>query len=203
MGSNVPQPEHGLDLEAIDESMAFRPARMYTLACGTVTVDPPRRKVLLIFNRKLGVFQLPKGRKHIEETLTAAAVRETFEETGVRAALLPLRTPTRGTRPDGDQFEAKVANGDSDVTVALHADFVGIVRYPDPQAETPGVSKDIFFFPARADSRAPMGDGEQEAHEQLDAKWVGYDEALRLLRFKAERQVVEAVVEAVEMAGLN
>lgn len=42
---------------------------------------------------------LPKGRKDLGESIAAAAVRETFEETGYPCELLSCRMPTRATTP--------------------------------------------------------------------------------------------------------
>src|SRR4051794_20852746 len=72
-----------LDLEKIDRSMSFHPSEATTISCGTVTIDTAARKVLLIWNRKLAIYQLPKGRKNIGEDMLSAAMRETYEETGV------------------------------------------------------------------------------------------------------------------------
>ncbi len=89
----------GLDMKAIDESMTFFPSERCTVSCGTVCIDPVAAKVLVILNKRLRIYQLPKGRKNIGEDLRAAAFRETFEETGVRAVPLPLKIATRATKP--------------------------------------------------------------------------------------------------------
>lgn len=88
-----------LDMDYINDAMTFTPSERCTISCGTVCVDPRTSKVLIIFNRRLGIWQLPKGRKNIGEDLQSAALRETYEETGVRADLLPLKIRTRSTTP--------------------------------------------------------------------------------------------------------
>ncbi len=67
-----------LDLGKIDENMDFVMSETCTISCGTIFVDPEAGKVLLILNKKLAIYQLPKGRKHIGEDLLAAALRETY-----------------------------------------------------------------------------------------------------------------------------
>ncbi|KAM3520468.1 hypothetical protein MY4038_009417, partial [Beauveria bassiana] len=54
----------------------------FVISCGTVTVDIPESRVLLIRSRGTGEYYLPKGRKDIHESLEEAALRETWEETG-------------------------------------------------------------------------------------------------------------------------
>ncbi|KAB5528912.1 hypothetical protein GE09DRAFT_1148868 [Coniochaeta sp. 2T2.1] len=88
-----------LDLEEIDRSMSFHPSEATTISCGTVTIDPATQKMLLIWNKKLEIYQLPKGRKNIGEDMLSAAMRETYEETGVKATPLRLKIATRATPP--------------------------------------------------------------------------------------------------------
>ncbi len=92
-----------LDMEAIDRSMTFHPSFGYTISVGTVTMDFKANKVLTIWNKKLKIFQLPKGRKNIGEGMLDGAIRETYEETGVRVHPLPLKISTRATLKDGDE----------------------------------------------------------------------------------------------------
>lgn len=67
-----------------------------------MTVDLRTRRVLLVYNKRQGLFQLPKGRKNMgEESLLACAVRETLEETGVRVTPLAVRCGTRATPGEG------------------------------------------------------------------------------------------------------
>ncbi len=63
--SNTPDPLIRR-LEEINRSMMFWTADALTMSCGTVTLDLKLGKVLLVWNRKLQIFQLPKGRRNIE-----------------------------------------------------------------------------------------------------------------------------------------
>ncbi len=47
-------------LRQIDDSMDFNPSEACTLSCGTICVDPRTANVLLIYNKKLNLYQLPK-----------------------------------------------------------------------------------------------------------------------------------------------
>ena len=91
--------------------MEFTPSERCTISCGTVCVDPRAGKVLIIFNRRLGIWQLPKGRKNIGEDLHSAALRETYEETGVPASLLPLMVQTRSTKPPVESWAPHKSSG--------------------------------------------------------------------------------------------
>ncbi|RYO99922.1 hypothetical protein DL764_006663 [Monosporascus ibericus] len=59
--------------------MAFRPADILVTSCGRVTLDLTCGKILLIWNKRLKIYQLPKGRRNIEESPPSAALRETYD----------------------------------------------------------------------------------------------------------------------------
>ncbi|KAI1181232.1 hypothetical protein F4777DRAFT_592909 [Nemania sp. FL0916] len=70
------------------------------VSCGTVTINKaegPHPKVLAIYNNRIGIYQLPKGRKNIGEGYLEAAIRETTEETGIIVRPLRLRFGSRST----------------------------------------------------------------------------------------------------------
>src|ERR1700733_15655642 len=54
---------------------------------------------------KRGKWLLPKGRKDMGESIEAAAIRETFEETGYPCEFLPVRMPTRAPAPGVDVMD--------------------------------------------------------------------------------------------------
>lgn len=215
-----------LDLEEIDRSMSFHPSEATTISCGTVTVDPAQQKVLLIWNKKLKIYQLPKGRKNIGEDMLSAAMRETYEETGVRAAPLRLKIATRATPPSdrspaaadyvtrtGAGLESQQANGSGcgasgpsgacscEITEGrLSTEFLGCCRYPDPQSSIPAM-KVVFFFAATADSTVPAGPGAPEEWEKLVTIWTSTAEAAAMLRFKAEAEIVKKALEDARRSG--
>ncbi|KAF6806314.1 nudix domain-containing protein [Colletotrichum musicola] len=74
----------------------------FAICCGTVTVDLARRKALLVRWREEGQHTLPpEVKKDLDETLEEAATRGTFDQTGFRVDLLPVRIPTQATLPSG------------------------------------------------------------------------------------------------------
>ncbi|RDL36702.1 Uncharacterized protein BP5553_06054 [Venustampulla echinocandica] len=105
---------------SLSSSTMLRLSDTFVISCGTITLDPVEAKMLLIRWKKNGEVFLPKGRKNIGETLENAAIRETYEETGFRVTLLPLRIPTLATpvaaaNLDGELTTEPVA-GDSTAT---------------------------------------------------------------------------------------
>ena len=81
---------------------AFYPSDRFVISCGTVPLDLTHRKVLLVRMRSTNEILLPKGRKDENECLKTAAARETYEETGFPATILPLNVPTRATNSTSD-----------------------------------------------------------------------------------------------------
>lgn len=215
-----------LDLEEIDRSMSFHPSEATTISCGTVTIDPAKQKLLLIWNKKLKIYQLPKGRKNIGEDMLSAAIRETYEETGVRTTPWRLKIATRATPPSDhshsaddtaradEQLKSQQAKGNDcrdgpsessgcEITEGqLSTEFLGCCRYPDPQSSIPTM-KVVFFFAATADSTLPRGPGAQEDWEKLEMIWTSTSEAAAMLRFKAEAAIVRKALEDVRKSGYS
>ncbi|KAK8145237.1 hypothetical protein G3M48_004714 [Beauveria asiatica] len=168
-----------------DRSLHFSDG--FVISCGTVTVDIAESRVLLIRSRGTGEYYLPKGRKDIDESLEDAALRETWEETGVRAQLLPVRISTRATT------SAAAA------AAAAGADLASCVTEPLAVAQrvSDGVLKIIFWFVAAADSAAAPEEGMQQEGEDFEALWVGWDKVRSTLTFEDDWRIAEAGIKAV------
>lgn len=186
-------------LEEIDKTIAFRPAKSLGMSCGTVTIDLARAMVLVVWNNRLKLYQLPKGRRNIDETMLDAALRETYEETGFRVTPLELDVATRATPP---QTEAPgTSQKPAEITEGYPSkEFVAACLYPDPQSESEAL-KIIYFFAATADSTATPDPDTQEAYELLDAKWLPLSELGTMLRFAAEVKTVMEAVENIKKSG--
>lgn len=185
-------------LEGIDTSMAFRPADELVMSCGTVTLDLARGKVLLIWNRQHQIHQLPKGRRNIDESMLSAAIRETFEETGIHVTPLQLNIATRATPPADEQ--TKDGKNPQITEGRPSTEFLGVCIYPDPQSDTPAL-KAVFYFAATADSTVTPQSGTQEDWEKLDTVWVPISEVAGKLRFNGEIAAVQKAVEDVRKTG--
>ncbi|GAW16430.1 hypothetical protein ANO14919_058570 [Xylariales sp. No.14919] len=103
------------------------------VSCGTVTInkaDGPCPKVLVVYNNRIGIFQLPKGRKDIGEGYLDAAIRETTEETGIAVRPLRLRFGSRSTPPRLATATGATAYGSEDpstgVTRSLSNEMIGV-----------------------------------------------------------------------------
>ncbi|KAJ9155529.1 hypothetical protein NKR23_g1959 [Pleurostoma richardsiae] len=205
-----------LDFNAIDKSMVCHRSELFTISCGTVTLDLAASKVLLIFNERLGIYQLPKGRKNIGEGLIDAAIRETYEETGYRVKPLHLVVQTRATMPsasDDDRASMSLSlpesnkgpldkpaegnDGDKGIVGRgrpevirniANAEPLALCTYPDPQTSSPvPVLKMVFYYAAVLEEPGAKPDaGAQEEHETLRSLWATASTARELLRFKAD-----------------
>ncbi|RWA03563.1 hypothetical protein EKO27_g11543 [Xylaria grammica] len=103
------------------------------VSCGTVTINKaegPCPKVLVVYNNRIGIFQLPKGRKDIGEGYLDAAIRETTEETGIAVRPLRLRFGSRSTPPRLATATGATAYGSEDpstgVTRSLSNEMIGV-----------------------------------------------------------------------------
>jgi 8-oxo-dGTP pyrophosphatase MutT (NUDIX family) len=166
----------------------------FCISCGTVTVDIQAKKALLIFDRLKGEYLLPKGRRNIGETLEAAAVRETFEETGIRCRLLPHSFPTLATQPADAEADAGKGGEDlsKDGNERLTTEPIAV-----QQRASRGVWKIIFWFVAEADSTVDKIDGTQEEWEQYDTLWVDVKDARQIMSREDDREILGEVVELV------
>lgn len=157
----------------------------FVISCGTVTVDVERRKVLAVCCRKTGEVLLPIGRKDVGESLEDAALRETSEETGYTARLLPLpictlaTTPTHASREPGawSHVIEPVA-----VSQRITADQV---------------LKIIFWFAAEGDSTQMQQADTQEVDEDFEALWLPDTAVADTLSFGDDARIASAVLDAI------
>ncbi|KAK2804682.1 hypothetical protein FQN50_006521 [Emmonsiellopsis sp. PD_5] len=159
----------------------------FAISCGTVTVDLVHKKLLLISWRTNGEHFLPKGRKDIGETLEQTAMRETFEETGHRVELLPLKIQTLATVPttilDSAEKQDKITE-----PVAVQQ-----------RVTKGGTLKIIFWFAAKGNSAERQEKREvQQEGEDFGTVWVSFEDALGTLSFDDDRQIVEEVLHHIQ-----
>lgn len=188
--------------------MSFHSSEATTISCGTVTFDLAQSMILLIWNKQLEIYQLPKGRKNIDEDMLSTALRETSEETGVIATPLRLRIATRATPPsctvpessEDHETSADDPRNDEVTDNRLSTEFLGCCRYPDPQSTIPAM-KVVFFFAATANSTAPRGNRPLEDAEKLVPVWTKASDAACTLRFNAESEIVRKALADVRRSG--
>lgn len=190
------------DLE--NGSMGFNTQELM-ISCGTITVkDHPRHpQVLVIFNRELGIFQLPKGKKDINESLPTTAVRETVEETGVLVDPLYLKFGTRFTCPEGWQIQssgelvpdtdkAAAKEPEAPVSRAMTKDIVYSSAYVDPATQS---FRYVFWYAATPTGDGTPDDALRSAEDigRLQPLWFPVEKAIGLLKMTVEKQAVATV----------
>jgi 8-oxo-dGTP pyrophosphatase MutT (NUDIX family) len=135
---------------------------------------------------------LPKGRKDIGEELETTAMRETYEETGVRCELLPLSFPTLATSP------AKTKQ------VGEHNRQSITEPFAVTQRTTGGKLKIIFWYAAQADSAVEKVEGILMDGEDFDTVWVDAAKVAEMLTFEDDRAIVsKAMKKAFRQEGME
>ncbi|KAI9659201.1 MAG: hypothetical protein M1831_003783 [Alyxoria varia] len=147
----------------------------FAISAGTVTFDPSKGKVLLLRRISKGEYLLPKGRKSFGETIQAAAVRETKEETGFEVVLRPHDSSTQATTPRGA------------IAPVWHEEPFAV-----QQRLTPLTGRKIIFWylATGSSSLKELGYLKEEA-EDFETNWVDYSSALNLMTFYDDRRIVE------------
>lgn len=112
--------------------------------CASVfVINPENKKILLIKHKKFNKWVQPGGHIEDDETPEEAALREVYEETGVRVKLLGTRFPREDDfiRPLGIQ-KNRGSNGD------LHVDitYVGVPINRDQLTLNKEEATDINWF---------------------------------------------------------
>ena len=120
---------------------------------------------------------LPKGRKNVGESLEAAAVRETLEESGYKCTLINHHLPTKALNMDD----------------SLHAEPIAV-----QQRMSEGIRKIIFWYAAQVDSSSQPMSGMQEEGEDFEVRWADAKDAACQLSFADDRRIVEKALEALQ-----
>ncbi|KAJ7274504.1 NUDIX hydrolase domain-like protein [Mycena haematopus] len=148
-------------------------------------------EICVLHDRNKDQWVLPKGRKDCGESIEAAAIRETFEETGYPCQLLPIRMPTRALAPG--------VNAPDGVSVLSGVTEPIAVVIRDMTAGGRGI-KMVWWYIARA-TGAERVLGTQTAWEAYDAEWVRAEEAGERLTFESDRETVGRAVGIVRGDG--
>ncbi|KAI8675356.1 Nudix hydrolase domain-containing protein [Fusarium keratoplasticum] len=159
-------------------------SNQFVISCGTVSLDVERSKVLLIRWRRTGEYSLPKGRKDIDEPLEETALRETFEETGIRVQLLPVSIDSLATLPSSVKTEDRPKAVIEPIAVTQRTTRQGILKI-------------IFWYVATADSTTVPEEGTQQENEDFDTIWADFDNVGSTLSFDDDRSIAEAAIAAI------
>lgn len=168
-------------MASVTRSLFF--SDQFAISCGTASLDVKRSKVLLVRMRRTGEYTLPKGHKDLHETLEQAALRETFEETGIRVELLPVAIDTHATTPSPIGPMGRPTTVTEPIAVT--------------QRTAQGALKIIFWYVGSADSTTIREEGTQQENEEFDTVWADFDTVASTLSFDDDRRVVKAAIAAV------
>ena len=161
----------------------------FGFSCGTVTLDVQRSKVLLIRWQETGQYMLPKGKKDIGESMEQTAMRETYEETGIRVELLPVNIPTLATCPSSAENAKEPPKTITEPIAVTH------------RINSEGVLKPIIWFVGAADFTSVKEEGTQGEGENYDTVWADFDSVASILSFENDRAVVQAAIAATGIAS--
>lgn len=131
---------------------------------------------------------LPKGRKDYGESVEAACLRETYEETGYPCELVPLRMPTRATQP-GDT----AARDDAVVRDAM-TEPVGVTVLDRGRKG----GKMIFWYVTRVRDGEGKVDGTQMASENYDSRFMKAELAISMLTSPQHKDVATQALQLIQ-----
>ncbi|KAK4201697.1 hypothetical protein QBC40DRAFT_51702 [Triangularia verruculosa] len=175
---------------ALPWTVTFSPD--FYLASGTVTVDLPRRKVLVLHDLPTSTYHLPRGRKDWSEPLESTAIRETYEEAGCTATLLPVPLSTRCTPPSTHpQLPTARFDPSGDVLLPNTARLTEPIALMQHSQKKNGALAIVLWYVAIGDSQAQLAKETQMSDEEYEALWVGFDDAPGMMVNSAYAQVLQ------------
>ena len=151
----------------------------------STTTTTPDGRICLLHNLSSGEWLLAKGRRNVNETHQAAAVREVTEETGFRCRLLPLKMETR----------APAANEDADIEDKARV-YEGITEpfMVSVRELGNGSVKFIWWFVAIVVLQPDEEPDSLGAESGFSSRFLRFDEALERLTFETDREVVRRAI---------
>lgn len=169
----------------IDNWMSER----FVESAGCVLFHLSTQRICIIKSRQSGEYLLPKGRCNLGECRQDAALRETKEETGYSAYLLPLTMYTRAPPP------VETASSGEDRPLL----FEGICEPITMQLRHIGTGgiKVIWWFVAAVDEGIQPCQDSRDV-EMYEPVMVGYSEALARLTWPKDREVVCRALDSVK-----
>ena len=156
-------------------------AEQFVESIGAIAIKVSTREVCLI--SYAGEWMLAKGRRNIGEPRSQAALREMKEETGYSCHLLPLTMTTRAP--------PTTETGDYPDEAMVHENVCEPFMLTCRHLHGNGGIKLIWWYIAAIDESAEVGPGE----EQFTTRLVGFEEALDMLTFESDREVVRKAFE--------
>ncbi|PSR75374.1 hypothetical protein PHLCEN_2v9132 [Hermanssonia centrifuga] len=161
----------------------------FVISAGSVlcrrVAETDELQICLIYQRKRKQWLLPKGRKDCGESIEAAALRETYEETGYLCELVPLRMPTRATTP-ADQRNAVTIRDDCSEPMAVSVQERGKKGF-----------KVIWWYVSRLKGGADKVEGTQMESEDYESQFVEASSAVKRLSLRQHHDIAAQALELV------
>jgi len=178
----------------------------FLLGAGVVIIQPSTSRVVLLkrvekFKDENGVetdgivYFLPKGRKDVGESLSEAALREGYEESGYKCTLLPLNVPTHAPAPS----EVSKDNPEGDLSAThrypnTEPFYISTYHFDDPGCFDPnhssgnGVQYFAFWYLAQIGEHAKEEVGTRTAFETgYETLLLPFEEAIELMHSESNR----------------
>ncbi|UJR12166.1 hypothetical protein I4U23_016343 [Adineta vaga] len=163
----------------------------FVLSAGTVLIRKSTREICLLYVlNENNEWVLPKGRKNINEPLSEAAIRETYEETGYHCSLMPLTMQTRATLSD-----EHVEDIPREMNNICEPFFISVRPIKGDLTNR----KLIFYYIAEVDEQKPREMNTQMINENFKVEFFSLNEAIRLLNFDEDKQLVLKAFHAFEL----
>ena len=131
-------------------------------------------------------WMLPKGRKDRGETIEAAAIRETYEETGYACRFWPQTIPTRAPPAGANNVHTVEAVEGSVEPIAVTIRDLG----------DSGI-KIIWWYIAQVEEGAQKVEGSQMEGEHFESVFMDAELAVGRLTFSSDRDVVKQALKIV------
>lgn len=154
-------------------------------SAGAVLFHLSSHRICLIHLIERKEWLLAKGRRNCTESRAATALREVTEETGLPARLLDVRISTRAPpiieEPDGSIDTVRVYEG------AVEPFMLTLRKTSEQNVKL------IWWYIAAVDEDRVAGVSE----EKYSVGFFGYSEAIEMLTYKEDREVVQRAVDIV------
>ncbi|KAH7912866.1 hypothetical protein BJ138DRAFT_1082817 [Hygrophoropsis aurantiaca] len=158
-------------------------SRDFIISAGSILFrrDPATRElqICVLYHCRHREYRLPSGRKDVGECIGAAAVRETYEETGYPCKLLPCKMETRATSPGVDQHPSVIRSVEN-----ATEPFAVTIR----QQEETGL-KIVWWYVTEA--TGDKIDGTQTESECYNSQFFEAEQAITKLAHLDDRRVAE------------
>ncbi|KAF9529150.1 hypothetical protein CPB83DRAFT_813005 [Crepidotus variabilis] len=160
----------------------------FLLGAGMVIIQPSSKKIVVLHEKELKYWFLPRGRKDVGESLEQTALREGYEESGYRVSFLPLLNPTHQPVPPNTEV----------LYLNTEAVFVTVTSWHPRQrrngtVESHGGEYLTFWYAGEIPENAvPQEDTGMSDEQNYETFLLDFDEAMDRI-FGAEKYVVQYV----------